>query len=362
MKWPILILFLATLIKAHASVKIEDVSVLDQGKNSGIKIGIKLSDALNSTPRLLVRDNIVQIELDQTDVWPKIEKKVTVEKSFDTTLMAYQFDRGTSRIRTILPYNAENLLKDIKFTLSKNEVFLNIPSRSTAKVVETPAFHPSNNNYDEKLLDNLLKDKLVDAKDDSKNSEKTEDEVKTFLSSVKDKPKMGGNNGVLQMGSYVGKFMIFLVVVLGLFYFMAIIFKKGMIKKGKLGFLSKTTAVEVLSTTYIGPKRSVLMIRAHDQLFLIGNSEKGIDFLSEVKDMNGVFKKSEKEISGFNFDGTLQNSVSENKEFKLKENIQLSDNYALNALDKQESNKFSNHIKDKLKKLKPLKKEPQTYV
>jgi len=154
------------------------------------------------------------------------------------------------------------------------------------------------------------------------------------------------------------------------------LFKKGAFKKGKLGFLNSTKIVEVLNTTYIGPKRSLLLIRAHNQIFLVGSSEKGLHMISEVDGLSGIFKDGEKEISGSNFDTNLETAEQKNPTFKLKEFLNqdsvegddATENFALAAVaqeldskDKEQSNKdkpvkvkFSQQIKNKVKDLKPL--------
>ena len=128
--------------------------------------------------------------------------------------------------------------------------------------------------------------------------------------------------------------------------------------------------IEVLNTTYIAPKRSLLLIRAHKQVFLVGSSEKGLHMISEVNDMSGLFKEGEKSLSGSNFDSSLGVANSEEKSFKLKDfldnesekdNNEGTDSVALRAIEKEmaaakESHKvkFSDQIKSKLKDLKPL--------
>src|SRR5690606_33110515 len=89
--------------------------------------------------------------------------------------------------------------------------------------------------------------------------------------------------------------------------------------KGKLGFLNSTKTVEVLSTTFVGPKRNVMLIRAHDQVFLVGSSENGLQLISEIKNPSGLMKEGERALAGDNFDTQL--SKSPEKEFRLKDTI-----------------------------------------
>lgn len=169
--------------------------------------------------------------------------------------------------------------------------------------------------------------------------------------------------------SYIFKFVGFFALLVAGIYFVMNFFRKGMLKKGGLGFLSGTKMVEVLSTTYIGPKRSILVLRVHKQVFLVAQSEKGMDFLTEIKDTAGFMKEGERKVVGDNFDTNLDSAEEKGREFKLKEVVSQLDNESdshddvdpvLAALagqtESQELNKvsLSKQIKNKIKELKPL--------
>jgi uncharacterized protein YbcC (UPF0753/DUF2309 family) len=94
---------------------------------------------------------------------------------------------------------------------------------------------------------------------------------------------------------YALKFTVFLALVLGLFYGIVQLLKKGVFSRGKLGFLNNGQMIQVLSTTYVSPKRSLMIVKAHKQIFLVANSESGLEFLSEKKDTSGLIKEGDKE-------------------------------------------------------------------
>ena len=116
------------------------------------------------------------------------------------------------------------------------------------------------------------------------------------------------------------------------------LFKKGIIKKGKLGFLHSTKLVEVLSTTHVAPKRTLMMIKAHKQVFLVASSEAGMELISEIRDVAGLIKTGEEELTGSNFDTNLYEANKFEKQFKIKEEVRsatgnYSEDYPMDSLD-----------------------------
>lgn len=118
--------------------------------------------------------------------------------------------------------------------------------------------------------------------------------------------------------------------------------------------------IQVLSTTYVAPKRSLMIVKAHRQIFLVANSESGLEFLSEMTDTTGLLKEGEKEVTGTNFDlnlGEARQTVHEHS-VKLKENIQestpIEETSVATKLIPKDIVKFSDELKKKAKKLKPI--------
>jgi len=58
-------------------------------------------------------------------------------------------------------------------------------------------------------------------------------------------PKAAKSSDNFSFAGYAAKFMIFLAVVLGLFYVVVQLLKKGVFSRGKLGFLNNTKLIEV---------------------------------------------------------------------------------------------------------------------
>lgn len=379
-----LLIFTLLMTSAFASkVKLTDIQFEDLG-NEG-RMVIALEEKLDDFPELSVKDNFVQVAIPGTFVWPKIEKSFTVKEKFDSKILAYQFNKDLVRVRALLPEQIEGKKNKVSLQLKANKIIVTFPKAATPttkKVVgRAPALDKkdlkelnngkSADNYDESYLDKLLKEKEETIKIDKKAITAMESKSEPVVAEDKVKLALSGrekNPGGFSLMSYVGKFVGFLALVLLLFYGVVSLMKKGAFKKSKLGFLNSTKVIEVLNTTYIGPKRSLLLIRAHKQVFLVGSSDRGLHMISEIKDTAGLFKEGEKQISGNNFDTTLGSAEDTPKDFKLKDFLETPDeqenevdSVALRAIEKEMAKakesqkvKFSDQIKSKMKELKPL--------
>ncbi len=118
--------------------------------------------------------------------------------------------------------------------------------------------------------------------------------------------------------------------------------------------------IQVLSTTYVAPKRSLMVVKAHNQIFLVSNSETGLQLVSEMTDTAGLIKAGEKIVTGSNFDVNLGTAEESDEEIglKLKENINEStpvpEEKGIAALSAKDIVKFSDELKKKAKKLRPI--------
>lgn len=360
-----IVMALMISFSASAKVHIKELSFSKADKNNGI-LSVKFRGKMTGEPELSVRDSIVQIEMPSAVVWPKIEKKITLgKKKFDTTLMAYQYDKSLARVRVLLPFSAAAHNDKIEFEIKKNRIDLRFPI-SKAKPSESAL------KYDESYLEQLLSDKKQTpaktavkkaVKNDLNSFIKKKEENKMTVDKVKVKHSSTKKKGTWGKGfsikTFVGKVIAFFAGILLLFYGIVALIKKGVFKKSKLGFLNQTKVVQVLSTTYIAPKRSIMTIQCHDQVFLIGNSERGMHFLSEVNNVSGLMKNGEKAVSGSNFDTNLETADEQAVPMKLKEDITVSEaetNPLANFLSAgtTKTEKLSDKIKDKVKNMKSL--------
>ena len=156
--------------------------------------------------------------------------------------------------------------------------------------------------------------------------------------------------------SYAGKFTAFLGFVLVFFWGVVQLMKKGVLSKSKLGFLNNSQLVSVLSTTYVAPKRAILLVKAHNQAFLVSSSESGMSFIAEVKDVPGLVKQTEREITTEgNFDDNVE--IASTKEVMgMKEKLDIYQSQAVEEKSgvQKEIVRFSDELKKKVKNLKSL--------
>lgn len=378
--WKLVIIFILISLNLLASQnKIESVG-LEKKDGKTIVMHVEFSGRIEDTPELSFKDNIVQVEIKNTVVWPKIEKNATSFIHGDTTLMAYQFNKDIARVRGMFPVAVENLKEKAHIEINANRMNVIISglhetrtiehrSESQRPVIEvrktsktTASTHiekKDESSYDENYLEQLIKEKLEVASPRKFKDEKNEmtlDKVNSKLASMEKNEEVQDFSFI----KYFSKFTFFLLVVLGLFYGAVILLRKGVLKKGKLGFLNDANLVSVLNTTYIAPKKSLLLVKVHKQIFLLSSTDKGVEFLSEVSGATELLREGEKHVTGVNFDGLLGNDHSQAK-IKIKEDINISssdessDGRRSDATETVESKvKFSEQIKSKIKGMKQL--------
>ncbi len=386
-KLPLIILSTAFVFNAWAEdVAIKGLDLVAGKANSALSV--KLSGNLNDSPELKVLGKTIEVKIPNSRVAGKITKRVG-----DVIMTATQFDRSTVRVAATLPNTLKGqealvsvVLKDGSLELTFPTVESNKTIVTNTKVSRSPSIEKDleavpkeAEKLDETYLNNLEKESQnLAAMNNAKKEENAQDRVKLSQSSVQKEPikvtttTTEEPKSSFSVAGYIGKFVAFLSVMLLGFYGVLTLFKKGVIKKGKLGFLHSTKLVEVLSTTHVAPKRTLMMVKAHKQVFLISSSETGMSLISEINDVAGIIKTGEQEITGSNFDTNLSVAASTNKEFKLKEEDYVdygsldemlnepdleNTTSAARAIEKKpikDTVRFSEQIKSKVKGLKQL--------
>jgi flagellar biogenesis protein FliO len=387
----VLALCLSTV--AFAGVKVTSVDLTTNGQNG--YVSISLEGRSNDLPDVKVYGKVIEVTLENADGFNAIFKNIRGAQLSANSL------NGKAVVKAVLPYEISSDSVNVGFKNSNIEVIF--PRGTTAKLnnttnVVTPPSEPkiaaepkpktSSTQLDVKtelkvskeILNEDYLNKLMKEENTPKTQEESaqavvkQDEInvkQSAMAKVDTKIKATNTNLVPKAAqssdnfSFVGyavKFMVFLGIVLGLFYGIVQVLKKGVFKRGKLGFLNNSQMIEVLSTTYIAPKRSLMIVKAHKQIFLVANSETGLTFLSEMTDTTGLMKEGEKFVTGTNFDLNLGNAdVNSEAEtlIKLKENIMESTPFKEEkGLSKiavaKDIVKFSDELKKKAKKLKPI--------
>lgn len=378
-----------------AGVKVTNLDLRTDGPNGFLNVG--LDGRSNDLPDVKVYGNSIEITLTNALPFNAITKNVR------GAILSANVLNGKAIIRATLPYAINASAVDLGWKNSDIEVLFprgvatatinRAPTKEVTVAMDTmapaavvpkavkalapekkaetkPAFEPAAASSKlgavkkEELNEDYL-NKLMNEGKDSPKAETKKDEIKLGAAAPErsatkaDVPKVATDN--FSFAGYAAKFTVFLALVLGLFYGVVQVLKKGVFNKGKLGFLNNGKMIEVISTTYVAPKKSIMIVKAHKQLFLVANSETGLQFLAEMKDTTGIIKEGEKVITGTNFDLSMLNAEinSETSTVTLKENIMEStpvkEESALSKIAKAtDVVKFSEELKNKARKLKPI--------
>ncbi len=364
----ILIFCLFNVSISFAKVEIKKLDFKNH-KKSGV-ITVHYQGQLNGYPELSVVGKSIQVTIPDSKVLSVLEKAVSFSSPLkDTQIRVYQTNKTTAKIKALLPFNISKRSEQVALTIKDNKIELTFP-KVKVNLRKAPTFGSilkkkkkvKKEFLNESYLNSLLKIKKkpkskVVAKTKTKKTKATSiklDEV----SSTQAAP-MRNNKSNFSLLEYGGKFVAFLGLVLLLFYGVITLMKKGFIKKGKLGFLNNTDQISVINQTYIAPKKSLMLIKAHNQVFLVSNTDQGIIPISEIKDVAGLLKDGEKALSGQNFDTNLLSADADEHietKVKMKEDISQSNKASSlsNYLNVKEKVKFSDQLKKKVKNLKPL--------
>ena len=329
-----------------SKVKVSDLSFKEKVYKGELKI--KFQGKLKREPLLVLKKNILQITLPHSEAWPKIEKKTSMGgKNYNATLLAYQYNKDDVRVRILFPENHNLKVNQVDIKKKNSELSVSFPafnySKKTSRVKKNAPLK-----YDESYLDSLLKDG-PESKLQKKEARKvTADEINLALSS---NLKKNNNN---TFNNYLLKFITFIFLIIGVLYGAFYFFKKGILKKGKIGFLKNSEGVNILSTTYLGPKKNLIVVKVYGQVLLLGSSESGVTLITELNNTAAIVKEGEASLSGTNFDLNLDSADIKGKEFKIKEDILNSESKVAQDPKKDDKSRFAQQIKNKLKDLKPL--------
>lgn len=341
------ILSLLLTLNAFAGVEVTSLSWSKNKTQALLKISF--TDKLKVTPSWDYRSNSLEVFIPEAMISADFGKN-----SIDGIKLKHLLNKKGLLLKAIFPKgtifqkestslridaNSIELMANYPVLGKKIEVAQKLPVKkvSAKKIVDEQS--------EKKITKEILNEDYLNELSASQSIVEKADASKTSTASVIKK------NDFSLVG-YAGKFVVFLGVVLLIFYGVVQMMKKGALGKGKLGFLNGNQLVEVLSTTYLAPKKSLLLVRAHKQVFLISSSDGGVQFLSEVEGTADILKEGEKIIAGNNFDTDLdtEDKSEENKvKVKLKENI-----YESKEQPKKEVVKFTDELKKKVKSLKPL--------
>lgn len=378
-KLAILALMILASLNVKAGVKVTSVDLKTNGANGYINVA--LEGRSGELPDLKVYGKTIEITLTDAESFNAISKNVSGAHLLANVL------NGKAIVKAILPYelNADGVdlgwkNKNIEIIfprgkVTRNSLDLNVirpkgeTLRTDNKVLSKVTNAVPREALNEDYLNKLMKEeteKAIQKKTDTVVAEIKKDEVNIQQAAFAKAPvtseeaTLPNTTDNFSFAGYAAKFTVFLGLVLGLFYGVVQLLKKGVFNRGKLVFLNNTQMIQVLSTTYVAPKRSLMIVKAHKQIFLVANSETGLQFLSEMTDTTGLIKEGEMQVTGTNFDQNLGSAEVTTTEmaFKIKENINesapLPEEKGIQALTAKDIVKFSDELKKKAKKLKPI--------
>lgn len=366
-----LLLALGTIpFSTFAGVKVASLGLRTADEMGHLDISVE--GRSNELPDVKVEGKTIVINLGSSDAFNSINKNVRGAQ------LSAESVKGMAIIKATLPYEVPK--ESVNLGWKNKSVTVNFkrgkiaaapapvvpaPQKISPKTVAAPApvaapVAKVENKVSKEILNEDYLNKLMkeNSKDVAKKEAKKDEVSLKQAAPVKAATPEARSEG-FSFAGYAAKFTVFLALVLGLFYGVVQLLKKGVFNRGKLGFLNNTQMIEVLSTTYVSPKRTLMVVRAHKQIFLVANSESGFTYLSEMKDTTGLIKEGEKQITGTNFDLNISDAEKTGLEaLKLKENIMEStpvpEEKGIAALSAKDIVKFSDELKKKAKKLKPI--------
>lgn len=347
-----LFLFLIFSNLAFSKVTVKDVSFNSKADKG--TISVEFNQNLRDYPELKVMGKSIQVLIPETHVSNEVNKSFSFSsKRKDLKVNLQQSAKRQTKLKAIFAFNMEKKKDLVTLMVKGKKIILSFPKVTIKPVVKKEKVK-------KEFLNEAYLNKLLTVKDSSKESDQKNTEKsakKAPLNDLSTRVKQDKSSfSLLELG---GKMVAGVGLIILLFYGVLVLMKKGFIKKGKLGFLNNAEQISVIGQNFIAPKKSLMLIKAHNQVFLVSNTEHGIHPISEIKDAAGLLKDGEKSISGTNFDLNLE-SADEDSTFegkvKIKEDITKSNQQSslssyLNVKDKV---KFSDQIKKKVKSLKPL--------
>ncbi len=378
MRTVLLSLLLLLPLTSYSQMNIGKVNFKNVNSKNG-KLLIDFNGRIRKSPELSVKGNQLTIVLPESSIKKTVNEKFSIYNKLDFSLNAKKGSNRDVIITANLPYALSKMKNKVSMTLKENIIEVTIPKvirkgsvavsnkiapekKQTHKRAVVKKTSLKKEKYDEKYLDYLLEQKEKTGGEEVALSDAglKNDAVTTILSASARPEKEEPGKKQFSVMKYLGKYVAFLGVVLLLLYGVVFAMKKGVLKKGSLGLLKRTDSINVISTTYVGPKRSLLTVKVYDRILLLGSSDSGLTFITELDNVSGVIKEGEAKLTGSNFDNAIQkiNEDRVDQKIKMKENPFAG---AYEQVQNQEPTKsaenkvsFSSQVKEKIKGLKPL--------
>lgn len=270
--------------QAHALTILKQVQV---SPNKQIDLLFDQKVQANQIKVEYLRD-IVQFSLKDISVYPAKIMSVSGEEL--KKIFAYQYTPNLVRFRMTIDGDAQDYKNRVTYRTQGKLLTINIEPK---KVAKTPAVEKK------AVVTKQLEDKVVLKSAQAevvKKNEKLTTQENALLDEVIAKTDKRAEKSHLPSLKKVFGWML---ALLGMFVFLVFTLKKlkkkdstGFITKifKKLpnsGFLGKTKLIEVVSNHYLGPKKSIAVVKVKGRMLLVGITNESINLISELDD-NGL--------------------------------------------------------------------------
>jgi len=291
------------------------------------KIEIKF-DVMPGDEKILYRDEYVQIEFPETYTDPP-KQWLKVEDEIVKNIFVYQFDENTVRVRLFTYGNAVNMRERIGISRENNGVIISYDQEPAvankkvtvaAKVKAKKEFKKSNaapveinlpltaekvsppqqsdsitgsekaaqyviENNDEPLSEQMPAEAVADLnKPESLPVKQDTEEGVSVL--VKDPPGFSGS---------VIKMVMALGIVLSLLFAVVYLVKKYL--GNKIGLAGQEQKIRVLTSTYLGPKKSIALVEVAGEKIVVGVTATHISMLTKVGKEKGFEEVLKEQIN-----------------------------------------------------------------
>ena len=130
------LIFFIYSFQGLSKVKISDLSFSEKGDKGELKIEFK--GEIKNEPIIILKKNILQVTLPSSIVWPKIEKKVSLGgKKYNTTLLAYQYNKDDVRVRILFPKIHNMKTNQIDLSKKPNELLIHFSTSNFSKKISS---------------------------------------------------------------------------------------------------------------------------------------------------------------------------------------------------------------------------------
>ncbi|MBI5194317.1 MAG: flagellar biosynthetic protein FliO [Nitrospirae bacterium] len=216
------------------------------------------------------REEFVQVELNNTSVIPP-KQWINVKDGFFKNIFVYQFDDKTVRARFYTNGNAINLQDKIKFTNENDSIVVtyNVSGVQSAVPVAQNVQGDATAEHSESSADNNSENRVL-------AGGVKEDAAARHLTPIPSAaPEI--------FGSFV-KMIVVLGILIALLLVVLYVVKKYLWKK--IGKGGKEDGIKVITSAYVGPKKSIALVEVAGERIVVGITPDNISMLTKVsKDM-----------------------------------------------------------------------------